>query len=210
MENKIIIFDFDGTLVDSFWYAISAFNNISQKYNLKKVSPEEIPCLRDLSSLELLKEWQISFWKMPFVIRSARKEFGRQIDSVEFFPEVENILMELKKRGYSLSLLTSNSQENIDYFLKKHNLAVFDFVYGGCGLFSKSRFMRKILKKYDHKNSEVFGVGDETRDIEAAKKSGIKAVAVSWGFNSREILEKYQPDYLLDNLSELLKCVSLK
>jgi len=38
MESKIIIFDFDGTLVDSFEYAISAFNNISQKYNLQDIS----------------------------------------------------------------------------------------------------------------------------------------------------------------------------
>lgn len=207
MEKKIIIFDFDGTLVNSFEQAIRAFNSVSEKYNLKVVPVENLERLRNLSSRELFKEWKISFWKMPFVVRAVRKEFGQKIDKVKFFPEIENILMELKNRGYALLLLTSNSQENIDYFLKKNNVTAFDFVYGGCGLFSKSKFIRRILNRYNHKNSEVFSVGDETRDIEAAKKSGVKSVAVSWGFNSRKVLEKHQPDYLIDKPEELLKII---
>jgi phosphoglycolate phosphatase-like HAD superfamily hydrolase len=50
-------------------------------------------------------------------------------------------------------------------------------------------------------------VGDETRDIEAAKKSHIKVIAVSWGFNSRQVLEKYSPDFLIDYPGELIDVI---
>jgi phosphoglycolate phosphatase len=203
-KKKIIIFDFDGTLVDSFRLAISAFNGIAERYGLKKVSLDELDRLRNLSSRELISQWDVSFWKMPFVIRAARKEFGKQIDEVALFPKMEIILSELKKRGYILCLLTANSQNNVDHFLQRHNLGMFDWVYGGCGLFEKSKLMRKILQKFDCGASEALSIGDETRDIEAAKKCQISSVAVSYGFNARPILEKFQPDYLIDSPEELL------
>ncbi|PSB03825.1 HAD family hydrolase, partial [Merismopedia glauca] len=55
--------------------------------------------------------------------------------------------------------------------------------------------------------AKVIYVGDETRDIEAARKSKIKAIAVCWGFNFREILAKYKPDFLIDRPSQLLEVV---
>ncbi len=203
-QKKLIIFDFDGTIADSFQLAISAFNSISEKYGLKKVSMDELSRLRNLSSRELIGEWKVPFWKMPFVIRAARKEFGKQIDKVAPFPKVEAILLELKKRGYLFCLLTANSQDNVDHFLQKHGLTMFDWVYGGCGLFEKSKMMRKILQKFNCDADKALSVGDETRDIEAAKKCQISSVAVSYGFNARQILEKFQPDYLIDKPEELL------
>ncbi|MFA5962195.1 MAG: HAD hydrolase-like protein [Parcubacteria group bacterium] len=203
-KKKLIIFDFDGTLVDSFQLAIAAFNSISKRYGLKKVPLDELDRLRNLSSRELIAKWNVPFWKMPFVIRAARKEFGTQIDKVELFPKMETTLLELKKRGYALCLLTANSQVNVDYFLQKHNLNMFDWVYGGCGLFEKSKVMRKILQKFNCEASEALNVGDETRDIEAAKKCQIPSVAVSYGFNAKQILQKFQPDFLIDRPEDLL------
>lgn len=206
MRNKIIIFDFDGTIADGLYCVIGVFRSISGKYGLKKMSTAEMEKLiKTTSSAEFFKELNLSFWKAPFAIRAARKELSRQMDKIKIFSEIENVLAKLKKRGHILCILTSNSQENIDYFLKKNNLTVFDFAYGGCGLFGKSRFMKKILKKYNCNTSEAVSIGDETRDIEAAKKCNITSVAVSWGFNSRNILEKYQPDYLIDNPEDLLE-----
>ena len=60
-------------------------------------------------------------------------------------------------------------------------------------------------KKFDKK--DVLYVGDETRDITAAKKAKIKVVAVTWGFSSRKGLEKYKPDFLIDKPEELLEVV---
>ena len=62
----------------------------------------------------------------------------------------------------------------------------------------------KIIKKENALKDKCIYIGDETRDIEAARKAGVKVAAVSWGLNSREALEKYQPDWLLENPKNLL------
>jgi phosphoglycolate phosphatase len=56
---------------------------------------------------------------------------------------------------------------------------------------------------------EIVYVGDETRDIESAKKIKIKVIAVSWGFNSWEVLAKYKPEFLIDKPTELIEVMKL-
>jgi phosphoglycolate phosphatase len=53
----------------------------------------------------------------------------------------------------------------------------------------------------------VIYVGDETRDIEAARKIQIQVIAVSWGFNSREVLAEQKPDFLISHPSQLIEVV---
>jgi CRISPR-associated protein Cas8b1/Cst1 subtype I-B len=81
------------------------------------------------------------------------------------------------------------------------NLYIFDF--DG----TIADIIKKVIKKDNTKYEKIFYVGDETRDIEAAKKAGIQSIAVSWGYLSREILEKYKPDYIIDNPKELLDII---
>ena len=57
------------------------------------------------------------------------------------------------------------------------------------------------------KNKEIVYVADETRDIEAAKKAKVRIISVTWGFNSREILKKQNPDFLVDRPEEILRII---
>jgi phosphoglycolate phosphatase-like HAD superfamily hydrolase len=63
------------------------------------------------------------------------------------------------------------------------------------------------LRKESLNPEEVVYVGDETRDIEAAKKSQIKVIAVTWGFNSKQVLAAQNPDFLIDRPEELIKVI---
>jgi phosphoglycolate phosphatase len=62
------------------------------------------------------------------------------------------------------------------------------------------------MVEYSLASDECVYVGDETRDVEAARKAGMRSAAVTWGFNSRELLEKSRPDFLIDRPGELLEC----
>ena len=57
------------------------------------------------------------------------------------------------------------------------------------------------------RKDEVVYVGDEVRDIKAAKRAGMKIIAASWGYNEREALEKYKPDLIVDRPVELIEVV---
>lgn len=113
-------------------------------------------------------------------------------------------LRDLKARGYRLGILTSNLQENVEAFLETEELQdLFEFVRAGITVFGKSRSIRRALRTLDLSPAEVIYLGDETRDIEAAHRSRVWAIAVGWGFNSRSALLKLRPDALVDSPQEI-------
>ena len=116
---------------------------------------------------------------------------------------IDEALAGLKDRNYKMGILTSNSHVNVCRFLQKNELEVFEYVFSGVSIFGKTRVIKNLLRKAKVSPDEAVYVGDETRDIEAAKSAGIRVVSVSWGFNSREILLSQKPDYLLDHPTEL-------
>jgi phosphoglycolate phosphatase-like HAD superfamily hydrolase len=68
--------------------------------------------------------------------------------------------------------------------------------------------INRFLKQANLTPEEVIYVGDETRDIEAAKRSQIKMIAVSWGFNSKTVLAEHNPDFLIHHPNELIQVIS--
>lgn len=203
--NKLIIFDFDGTLADSFSIIVETFNELAKEYDLHQVQPEEIPALRKISSRQLLKKFGFPTWRLPFLLRRGKQMLRNKIMSVHLFSGIEKTVKELKKEGYALGILSSNSRANVKKIIESSNINLFEFVNISSNLFGKNRMLNRIIKKYGHDKKDVYYVGDETRDIEAAKKCGIKMIAVSWGFNDKEILKKYKPDYLISKPEEILK-----
>jgi phosphoglycolate phosphatase len=77
-------------------------------------------------------------------------------------------------------------------------------VYGDARLFGKDRLLRHI-QALGHER--LIYVGDETRDIEAAKRAGAKSIAVAWGYNNAAILKRHNPDKLVFEPSEITGCI---
>jgi phosphoglycolate phosphatase-like HAD superfamily hydrolase len=117
-------------------------------------------------------------------------------------------LKELKKAGFSLGIITSNSEKNVKNFLEINEIFdIFDFIHSGRNLFGKDKVIKQLFKKKKIAKNSIIYVGDETRDIEMAKKIGIPIIAVSWGFNAKEILGALGPNKMIDNPKDLLECV---
>jgi phosphoglycolate phosphatase-like HAD superfamily hydrolase len=97
--------------------------------------------------------------------------------------------------------LSSNNNDNLSFFLQRYNIDAFNWVEGTSGILKKANRICQQLKRHGLKPSEVVYIGDEVRDIEAARKCGIKMIAVSWGFHTTDLLCSHNPDYLVDNHS---------
>ena len=117
---------------------------------------------------------------------------------------MKDTLTALKAQGYRLGIVTSNTRSTVDSFLNTQQLdSLFDFVHAGRGLLGKARILRRLVKQYRLQPAEVLYIGDETRDVEAAQQVAIATIAVSWGFNSRVVLEQQNPDVIIDDPREL-------
>ena len=104
-----------------------------------------------------------------------------------------------------LGILTSNSVKAVEAFLREHNLQCFDFVESENNIFKKSKHLIKIIKKHSFNKQEVIYIGDEVRDIIASQEAGIDVIAVTWGYNKKEILKQNHPTFIANNPSEIYK-----
>ena len=204
MSVKVIIFDFDGTLADTLDALVRITNRLAEEFGYQTAAPEELSTVRALSSREIVKKSGISFLKLPFLLKKIREELQPEIQTLNPIPEIKEALIELKREGYCLGILTSNSENNVKTFINNQGMQdIFSFVYSETSIFSKDKSLKKLMRKNHLNSEEVIYVGDETRDIEASKKINIKVIAVTWGFNSGEVLAKHQPDFLIHEPNEL-------
>jgi phosphoglycolate phosphatase len=210
MTQKVIIFDFDGTIADTVEALVSIANRLAIEFDYIQITPNELTLLRNLTSREIIRYSGVSVLKIPFLFKKVKSELKNKITELEPISGVKEALIELNQQGYTLGVITSNSQENVTEFLRFHNLNyLFEFLYSGVTIFGKTTIINNVLRQKQLKPETVIYVGDETRDIEAAKKANIKVIAVSWGFNSPEALAKQNPDFLIHHPSELLDVVKL-
>lgn len=208
-KMRTVIFDFDGTLADTWSVIIAILKEHQEEWGLPELTNEVIADFRGKSMIELLKKYNVVLIKLPFVIPKARKELNKRIDSVKLFPGIKDMLGNLRKKDIRLGILTTNSEENVKAFLKKNGIELFDFIESEISIFGKDKALLKVLESRKIPKNEVVYVGDEIRDIEASRDAGLQVISVTWGFNTKEILKKNDPDYLIDEPRQLLNALAI-
>ena len=197
---KYIVFDFDGTLADTF--------DIIKTIVIKEYGAIDIDfeLVKELGAKSFLKQMNIPLWKLPEMAFNVTSKLRNSKD-IKLFPGIVDLLNNLKN-NYNIGIVSSNSKENIIDTLKIHNIeSLFEFVYSDSSVFGKHLVLKKMCSKYKINPLEVIYVGDEDRDIIAAKKIKIKTIAVTWGFNSKEKLSRENPDFMVDSPMQILEVV---
>lgn len=204
---RLILFDFDGTLADTLLLGLEILNRLSVEFGFKPLPPAELGSARDLSTRQLMKRLGIRRIKLPRISKRGTEEMGKQIESIQAFAGIAELLAGLHTQGYRLGVLTSNSEENVARFLAKQRLETFEFIKSSSKLLGKGSVLRRIMREHKIKPREILFIGDELRDIEAAQETGVHMAAATWGYNSRAALESAAPDHIVEapfQIAELL------
>lgn len=202
MSLRAAIFDFDGTIADTFEEVLRVLNSLATEFGYRPAAPDEVELLRRLPPADVAKRLGVAWHKIPLIVARARKELGHSMPRVRPFEGIPTALAELRARGVEVGLLTSNNRRNVELFLQHHPIA-FDFVSTGSGLWSKHRRLAKLMKQRGLTAPRTAYVGDEIRDIEAARTLGVHPIAVAWGYTNPELLAKQSPERLVPNVAAL-------
>jgi len=207
MDN-FLIFDFDGTIVDSRELVRALYNEIAERENYIKINQVDVANLSNLSINERCKELNLPLYKIPSIALEVRKKYKRQLPKLKMKNEVSLLLHNLKKAGFRLGIISSNDKSNIVEFLQVNNLNIFDSIFSENNLFGKHQAISKFIRKHNLQVSDAIYIGDEVRDVVACKKVGIKVIAVTWGYDSLGFLLENDPNFIANSAEEISDIVN--
>ena len=203
MMNKLFLFDFDGVIADS----LELYEKTTRRcFELigKPITRNHEDFL-DLFDDNFYDAIQARGVKLEEFIRAVQ-EIGPTVDfsGVAVFGGIVTILEELAVSN-TLIIISSNTNHAVTTILSSHRCdGCFDEIMGADFMVSKVQKILHTMEKYGYSPNSTLYVGDTTGDIQEARQTGVKTVAVTWGWHSRERLAAVNPDYMIDSPEELL------
>lgn len=204
MPRRLVIFDFDGTLADSFPWFLGALPAIARRHGLHRPTPVEMEALRLCDTREILRALGVPLWKLPAIVRDLRAMKAEAIGTIRLFPGVPEMLRDLSAAGMPLAIASSDAEASIRHTLGAAAAPV-GRIAGGASLFGKATRLRQVLRATGHRPGEAIYVGDETRDAEAAARVGTGFGAVTWGYAAPAALLARRPDWVFERPAEILR-----
>jgi phosphoglycolate phosphatase len=209
MTYKLAIFDLDGTLSDSYPWFLRIVNAVADRHRFRRIADSDIDTLRDMGTRDIVRFLEVPSWRLPLIARDMRRLKATYLDEIPLFPGVDRMLESLAAGGGVLAMVSSDNERNVRRALGPQNAKLISHFACGASLFGKARKFRQVLKRADVPPAQAIAIGDEVRDLEAARTAGIAFGAVSWGYASADALRSRAPDHVFGLLDDIVEsCVA--
>jgi phosphoglycolate phosphatase len=203
MRYALAILDLDGTLADSLPWFRGHVNDVADRFGFSRVTEADIAELRRTGPREALERLNVPRWKVPLIARHMRRLKAAHLEKIPLFPGAGAMLQALEAGGVRLALVSSDTQANARAQLGAANSALFSDFACGASLFGKAAKFRAVVRRADIAPARVIAIGDEVRDIEAARAAGIACGAVTWGYSAPDTLRALCPDLLFERMEDI-------
>lgn len=201
---KLAIFDFDGTLGDTLGWMLDTSDALADKFGYLKLDRARLDTLRTMSARDLMKLQKLPALKLPMIAAHFQKLMAADTGRIEMFDGAPETLRALHGAGVKLAIVSSNSEENIRLILGPELCDLIAMFSCGASMFGKAGKFRKVLKALGVKPGEAISIGDEIRDIDAAREVGLATGAVCWGYTAPDALIAQKPDLVFRAVDDLV------
>ncbi len=218
-DKKLLIFDLDGTLIDSSGDLALSVNHTLKTLNLPTYDIETIHhwvgngaetlVKRALSgSITIDTSLEESYWKNALKILLDFYSKNLTVETVTY-PNVITTLKTLKEQGYKLAIVTNKPFLFVEPILKEFGLNdLFEVILGGDSLDEKKPNPLPLLyvcQKLDISPSKSVMIGDSKNDILAGKSANMDSIGVTYGYNYGESIESYEPTIVCNRFEDILE-----
>jgi phosphoglycolate phosphatase len=215
MKNRfdLIIFDWDGTLVNSIDWITSCLQHAAEHCS---IAIPEAQAAKDIIGLSLNKAMQTLFpeidqqTQMQLVACYSQRYNSKQMSREDLFPGVYDMLVQLNKSGYQLAVATGKTRVGLQKALQATETEEL-FCITRCADETASkpdpRMLHEIIQHTHTAKDRALMVGDSIHDLQMAINAPISAIGVSCGAHSAESLQQYNPLLCLQQSTELLNII---
>lgn len=208
MNTALVVFDFDGTLVSShetiYKTTVHALGEVGIA---AEMTEEKFYQMIGWHFEDIFSEFGFSVPDFEAFIKIYKSHYFSHLDSSFTYSGVEEILSWLNRKKIKTALLTTKGQDQAELLLKHFGLIDhFDYVMGrrpGIAHKPSPEPLLKICADVKVKPEETIIVGDTEMDIECGKEAKSKTCAVTYGYRTKEFLQKQLPDFLIDKIEDL-------
>jgi pyrophosphatase PpaX len=208
-QIRAVLFDIDGTLLDTFDYIYGAFEHTFDVHGITPLPHEQISQLMGGPLEEVYGK--MAPGRDAIALAETHRKFQEQnVNLAKLFPNTVMVLDALKQRGFKLATITTRSNRTSVLSLEQNGIAhYFDVVVSLEDVVRHKPDPEPLLKALhaiDLAPTDAIMVGDTSADIMAGKNAGTTTVAALYGFGG-EPLRHLQPDYMIADLKDLLAIV---
>jgi phosphoglycolate phosphatase len=215
MKNRfdLIIFDWDGTLIDSIDWIVNCLQTAAKQCNCAIPEPQ---AARDVIGLSISNACSMLFpgvdqETLTRLTASYQQIYSsRQLGREDLFPGVYEMLVELKQSGYQLAVATGKTRTGLQLALQATDTEAL-FCITRCSGETASKpdplMLHQIIQHAQAANDRTLMVGDSVHDLQMAKNAQISSIAVSCGAHPEDILQQYSPLMCLQQPAELLNII---
>lgn len=205
----LILFDYDGVLADTLDDLINFGQVACDKLGVKHIVTKD-----DLNNLEVMsfatygRACEVPEHLIDEFVKINLALFAEKETAPLIFAGIIDVIKHFSL-NHKIGIVTTNSSQNVNAFLAKHGLT--NFIHAVYGVDKAGTKAQKIVMAqnqfFEHKKESVFMIGDSLSDIRAAKEASITSIAVTWGHQSVEFLQRGKPNYVVNKPQDLIDVI---
>jgi len=215
MDVKVVIFDWDGTLIDSVDHIADSLHQAATELGYPELEREAYRDIIGLGMIEALERLYpgLSREEMMRIREGYAGYFFQKVTTPQnVFEGMADILADLRGSGRSCSVATGKSRRGLEVALTSSGLGT-HFDITRCADETRSKpdplMLEEILDFYGYRPEQAVMIGDTRYDLDMARRIGMPAIGVEWGVHKRDVLEQYDPHAVVSSVNELRRTLGL-
>ncbi|TEW43771.1 HAD-IIIA family hydrolase [Psychromonas algicola] len=211
MKYKLIIFDWDGTLMDSIDKIVLCMQQAAKQQQQVVASKQSVKGIIGLSLLKAVQQLYplLGLSEQQALVEAYRQQYNlNQHIETPLYPDIKKLLVNLKSQGYTLAVATGKGRNGLNKMLEKSATSkLFSATICADEAHSKPDplMLNLLLEKLGIEASQALMVGDSSYDLEMAKNAGMDSLGVSYGVHDANQLSLYDPVAIVDDLTTELQ-----
>lgn len=214
MKFDTIIFDLDGTLLNTLEDLRDSLNETLQKHGYETRSLEEVKRfvgngVKNLIRLSLPED--VREEELSLILEEFKKHYKNNMQNkTRPYDGIMELLLDLHRYGYKLAIVSNKFDAAVKALAHTYFGELISVAIGETADIKRKPAPDSIftaVKEAGSELSKAIMVGDSETDVKTAKNAGIPCIGVTWGFRSREVLREEGADYLIDTPRELLTLI---